>query len=143
MAAVSCTIGDDVRAKIQEICDDETKNNVAIIVKCNLKTKTLVEDEYLTDASIEDLADELSGTCLIVYRRHRPGHYNNPSSVLLIWFNEMSTRADIKRSYQEMVQKMERQFKGLKAFQLSDPDDFTDDWVQTRAFGMTGKSVPA
>jgi len=128
MTAVPCEISAEVAAEVEKLYNDRTLNEYAVIVKCNLVDKVVELEDVLEHATIKDLKDALpdSSPRLVFYRTQRPGF---PSSVLLIWYNPLDTRVDIKRTYQTIVEEFTNKFKALRSFQLSDSAAFKEEWL--------------
>jgi hypothetical protein len=136
---MSARISSEAQQAIDKIYNNAEMNNCALILKCNTQAQTVEIEEELTDASVEDVKEALpdGSPRLVFYRVKRPDF---PSSLMFIWYNPLDLLPTMKRTYQMVVESLEKSYKALRIFQINNPEDFKQEWLNSRGFGLTGKA---
>eukprot|EP00051_Salpingoeca_urceolata_P004160 m.63128 g.63128 ORF g.63128 m.63128 type:complete len:163 (+) comp13425_c0_seq2:175-663(+) len=145
--AAPASLSEELCAQVEAFMQ-ETKEEHAIILACDKKTRSVTFKGEVEDATPEDIAEELTSLPRFIFYKHKVSVDERHSQVTLlnIFFNPMDAPADLKRMYLDTRPVLLDKFAHLRKYgrevEVTQEEDLNEVWLGVKARGLTGRMAP-
>ncbi|EGD74998.1 GMFB protein [Salpingoeca rosetta] len=130
-----CTIDDELKAVLKKFRFRKEKNNAAVIMKIDMKSRQVVVEDELEDVTIEDVAEELPefSPRYIAYsycHHHADGRFSVP--LMFIYYCPGGVKPDQNMLYASTKTAVVNEINITKVFEVRSAEEMTEEWMKRR-----------
>ncbi|XP_066927444.1 glia maturation factor gamma-like [Clytia hemisphaerica] len=127
-----CEIDPELLAKVKKFRFRKEPNNAAVVMKIDIETSTVIEDESYEDVDIEELVSELPAhlpryIALSYVKKHDDGRVSYP--LIFVFISPSGIKPALQMTYAGSKTSLVNALGFTKVFELRDVEEFTEEWL--------------